>query len=91
MTPGDGGSDHDDRPGAERFLFVHMQKTAGTALLRRLRHHFDPDEVYPTRDEQGTPPAPDSPPPVVATAAPATSGAASATAAPAEPPPSEEE
>lgn len=38
-----------------RFLFVHLQKTAGTALLRRLRHHFGPDAVYPRPEEQGAP------------------------------------
>ncbi len=37
------------------FLFVHLQKTAGTALLRRLRRHFGPQAVYPRPDEQGTP------------------------------------
>lgn len=41
--------------GGPRFLFVHLQKTAGTALLRRLRHHFGPDAVYPPPDEQGSP------------------------------------
>lgn len=41
-----------DRP---LFLFVHLQKTAGTALLRRLRHHFGDDHVYPLRGEQGRP------------------------------------
>lgn len=40
-----------------RFLFVHLQKTAGTALLKRLRHHFGPAAVYPTPSEQGTPEA----------------------------------
>lgn len=39
----------------ERFFFVHLQKTAGTALLRRLRHHFGDERVYPLRSEQGTP------------------------------------
>ena len=37
-----------------RFFFVHLQKTAGTALFRRLRHHFGPDAVYPTPAYQGT-------------------------------------
>jgi len=41
-----------DRP---LFFFVHLQKTAGTALLRRLRHHFGDDRVYPLREEQGRP------------------------------------
>lgn len=43
MTPAAGGQ-----------LFVHLQKTGGTALLRRLRHHFGPDHVYPLPEEQGT-------------------------------------
>lgn len=34
-------------------LFVHVQKTAGTALLRRLRHAVGPEAVYP--DGPGTP------------------------------------
>lgn len=41
--------------GAPRFFFVHLQKTAGTALFRRLRHHFGVEAVYPRPDEQGTP------------------------------------
>lgn len=42
-------------PSAPRFFFVHLQKTAGTALFRRLRHHFGPEAVYPRPDDQGTP------------------------------------
>jgi hypothetical protein len=38
-----------------RFFFVHLQKTAGTALFRRLRHHFGTRAVYPLPEEQGTP------------------------------------
>lgn len=38
-----------------RFFFVHLQKTAGTALFRRLRHHFGTDAVYPRPSDQGTP------------------------------------
>ena len=38
-----------------RFFFVHLQKTAGTALFRRLRHHFGTDAVYPLPEYQGTP------------------------------------
>jgi len=38
---------------AVRFFFVHLQKTAGTTLFRRLRHHFGPDGVYPTPIYQG--------------------------------------
>lgn len=40
---------------SRRFFFVHLQKTAGTALFRRLRHNFGTDAVYPLPDEQGTP------------------------------------
>lgn len=42
---------------APRYFFVHLQKTAGTALFRRLRHHFGTDAVYPRPEEQGTPEA----------------------------------
>lgn len=43
-------------PGGERrYFFVHIQKTAGTALFKRLRHAFGTDAVYPLPDEQGTP------------------------------------
>lgn len=41
----------------QRYFFVHLQKTAGTALFRRLRHHFGTDAVYPRPEEQGTPEA----------------------------------
>jgi hypothetical protein len=30
-----------------RFFFMHMQKTAGTALWRRLKQQFEPSAVYP--------------------------------------------
>src|SRR4249919_3242039 len=30
-----------------RFFFVHVQKTAGTALFQRLRNQFGTDGVYP--------------------------------------------
>ena len=36
-----------------RFLFVHLQKTGGTALFQRLREHFGERGVYPTPDERG--------------------------------------
>jgi hypothetical protein len=36
----------------ERFFFVHLQKTAGTALFQRLRHHFGSEAVYPNPDDQ---------------------------------------
>ncbi len=32
---------------ATRFFFMHMQKTAGTALWRRLKQQFEPESVYP--------------------------------------------
>jgi hypothetical protein len=35
-----------------RFFFVHIQKTAGTALKRRLRNHFGA-ALYPTRGVDG--------------------------------------
>jgi hypothetical protein len=38
-----------------RFFFLHLQKTAGTALWRRLRAQFDPAAVYPGPDD-GEPP-----------------------------------
>jgi hypothetical protein len=31
----------------ERFFFVHVQKTAGTALLRRMKHAFGTEAIYP--------------------------------------------
>jgi Sulfotransferase family len=37
------------------FFFVHVQKTAGTTLWRRLKHQFAPEEVYPGPDD-GRPP-----------------------------------
>jgi hypothetical protein len=40
----------------ERFFFVHLQKTAGTALWKRLQHEFAPAAVYPGPDD-GAPPA----------------------------------
>lgn len=42
-------------PEAQRFFFVHLQKTAGTALFRRLRHQFGDRGVYPMPEYQGTP------------------------------------
>lgn len=38
-----------------RFFFVHMQKTAGTALWRRLHEEFDDASLYPGPGD-GTPP-----------------------------------
>lgn len=40
MAAGPGGE-------PERFFFVHLQKTAGTALWRRLREQFSPEQLYP--------------------------------------------
>lgn len=34
-----------ERP--ERVFFVHLQKTAGTSLSRRLKHHFSRSAIYP--------------------------------------------
>lgn len=34
-----------------RFFVVHMQKTAGTSLRDRLRHHFDEAAIYPNRTD----------------------------------------
>lgn len=39
----------------DRFFFMHLQKTAGTALWRRLKNEFDESEVYPGPDD-GVPP-----------------------------------
>jgi hypothetical protein len=39
-----------------RVFFVHMQKTAGTALWRRLKNQFPPEAVYPGPGD-GDPPA----------------------------------
>jgi hypothetical protein len=36
----------------QRWFFVHMHKTAGTALYQRLRHQFPPEAVYPTTADQ---------------------------------------
>jgi Sulfotransferase family len=40
-------------PEPTRFFFVHLQKTAGTTLFRRLKHHFGAEAVYPTPQFQG--------------------------------------
>jgi hypothetical protein len=37
----------------ERFFFVHLQKTGGTALFQRLRESFGTEVVYPTLEDQG--------------------------------------
>lgn len=41
----------DDR----RFFFLHLQKTAGTALWQRLNDAFPPEQLYPSPAD-GTPP-----------------------------------
>jgi len=38
---------------ARRYFFVHMQKTAGTALRLRLMRHFGELAVYPTKRVDG--------------------------------------
>jgi len=40
---------------SRRFFFLHLQKTAGTALWRRLGNEFDAASVYPGPGD-GTPP-----------------------------------
>jgi hypothetical protein len=37
----------------QRFLFVHLQKTGGTALFQRLRDAFGAAAVYPTPEDSG--------------------------------------
>jgi hypothetical protein len=39
----------------DRYFFVHVQKTAGTALLRRMKHAFGTRAIYPD-DSDGSPP-----------------------------------
>ena len=41
----------------QRWFFIHLQKTGGTALFRRLRHQFGTAAVYPLPEHQGTPEA----------------------------------
>jgi Galactose-3-O-sulfotransferase len=36
----------------QRWFFVHMHKTAGTALYQRLHEQFPPEAIYPRRAEQ---------------------------------------
>jgi hypothetical protein len=38
----------------QRFFFVHLQKTGGTALFQRLRECFGPDAVYPGPADRGS-------------------------------------
>jgi hypothetical protein len=44
-------------PDAPRFFFMHLQKTAGTALWRRLKHQFDEASLYPGPGDGGPPEA----------------------------------
>jgi hypothetical protein len=37
----------------ERFFFLHLQKTGGTALFQRLRECFGDAAVYPTPEDHG--------------------------------------
>jgi hypothetical protein len=39
----------------QRWFFAHIQKTAGTALWRRLKEQFDPAAVYPGPGDGGPP------------------------------------
>jgi hypothetical protein len=41
----------------ERFFFVHVQKTAGTALLRRMKHAFGQTAIYPDASDGELPDA----------------------------------
>lgn len=36
---------------AERFFFVHIHKTAGTSLWRRMSRHFSAAEMFPNGDD----------------------------------------
>jgi hypothetical protein len=36
---------------SRRFFFCHLQKTAGTSLIRRLQAHFSEAQVYPNRHD----------------------------------------
>ena len=38
----------------ERFFFVHVQKTAGTTLYRRLQRQFGADAIYPNETDGDT-------------------------------------
>ena len=48
-TPSTQGTPGDD----QKFFFVHLQKTAGTTLFRRLKTHFGAEAVYPMPRYQG--------------------------------------
>jgi hypothetical protein len=38
-------------PEPQRFFFVHVQKTAGTALLKRMKEHFGETPIYPDKTD----------------------------------------
>ena len=38
-------------PEPQRFFFVHLQKTAGTALLKRMKEQFGETPIYPDRTD----------------------------------------
>jgi hypothetical protein len=40
-------------PQPQRFFFVHVQKTAGTTLNKRMQRHFGRSAVYPDRNVDG--------------------------------------
>jgi hypothetical protein len=52
VSPRDPGGPAAEPP---RFFYVHLQKTAGTALFRRLRIQFGRRAVYPMPEYQGSP------------------------------------
>jgi hypothetical protein len=39
----------------QRYFFLHMLKTAGTALFHRVRNHFGERAVYPMPEDEGRP------------------------------------
>lgn len=39
----------------DRAFFLHLHKTAGTSLWRRLQHEFEPHELYPGPDDTKAP------------------------------------
>jgi hypothetical protein len=43
--------DDDEIDAGSRFFFVHVQKTAGTAMFTRLKRQFGTGAVYPNRDD----------------------------------------
>src|SRR5262249_27089146 len=47
ITKRAGAASVDPDPEPRRFFFVHVQKTAGTALWRRMKEQFAPAAVYP--------------------------------------------